>query len=215
MALAADLFSIQPALTRGDSVFSSFSPIFALAWLYFFRKGLAVSERRAKPTAIVTPAFQCFRRTMPRSISAIRCTSRAITTSSRASVNLANRHDPNLNLARLPESLMQHIGINTNDFQLYPDFFDAKQQSTLLSSALALMNRKASVEERSHLRAWRSRNRGYKTAPGSFLPVCPLVRRQSLLIKLQDEAYAFEQSHFDTVITGFREVGAFALLELG
>ena len=137
-----------------------------------------MSERRSKPNGKRHSGLSVFpSQRMPRSISAIRCTSRAIATSTRSSVNLANRHDPNLNLARLPESLMQHIGIDTNDFQLYPDFFDAKQQSTLLSSALALMNRKASVEERSHLRAWRSRNRGHKPAPGSFLPVGIEFRR--------------------------------------
>lgn len=119
-----------------------------------------------------------------------------------SSVSLANRDCACFDLSRLPSGLIASLGISLDDFQLYPSFYKPEEQSLLLSSALALMNRKASVEERSHMKAWRSRNRGHKVEPGSFLPVgffSSWIGDYVLNEDVQDEAYSFEQSHFDTV----------------
>lgn len=96
---------------------------------------------------------------------------------------------------------LQKKEIFPDDYVLYPKFLSAEEQAVLLEASLKKLDTAESMEARSHRRNWRrSQSKEFTKGYGAgFLP---------------EEAYLFEQGHFDQVIQGYRECTVSSWLNL-
>lgn len=136
----------------------------------------------------------------------LRCDRRRFATSVRllqqpsARIDLSSPLDldasPYLDASRYRQATADEHVVDPDDFVLYPSFFDEDEQRLLLRCALAKLDLASSSREaRKKRRLWKERTQdhtggGTPGAEADFLP---------------DEAYAFEEGHFDGVINGYRE----------
>ncbi|VDC06001.1 unnamed protein product [Peniophora sp. CBMAI 1063] len=85
------------------------------------------------------------------------------------------------------------------DFAFYPDFFDVKEQTTLLEACL----KKLDLEES---RRMRRRREQYLAVQRKDIPALPESSQRLVDYFLPDDLYQFEEGHFDGVIRHYREM---------